>query len=293
MSWHTGRLACFDLETTGIESHRDRIVTAAIVEVGGGQPTRESNWLVNPGIPIPPEASAVHHVTDDDVAGGMDAGQAVYEIAEHLTRLALAGIPIVGHNVGGYDLTMLWAESIRHEHRDHVTALEDIASGDAGHVVDTMVIEKHLDSFRPGSPETARGRRTDDACGKHTLVDCCRLWGVPLSEDDAHGAAADALAAGRLAWRLATDPERFAQYDFKPTLRINPGTYPLPQLHAWQQQTYATEAARFQSYKRGEQRRKPDDVDPNFVAATTWPLQNPPADWSPDQIPAPREEDAA
>lgn len=253
-SWHTGRLACFDLETSGIDAHRDRIVTAAIVEVGGGQPTRESNWLVNPGIPIPPGASDVHGITDDVAAGGMDAGQAVYEIAEHLTRLARAGVPIVGHNVGGYDLTMLWAECMRHGHRDHVASLEDLAT--EGCVIDTFVLDKAVDTYRKGSRK---------------LVDVAAHYGITLTEAEAHGATADALASGRIAWVIATRYPHHVQRSAK-------------DLHVWQVMEKHAQAESFGRYLRKQ--GKPDDV------AREWPLQNPPADWSPDQIPAPREDAA-
>lgn len=290
MSWHLGPMACFDIESTGVDPFRDRIVTSAVIEVGKGRETRPFVWLLNPGIDIPEEATAVHGITTEMAAAGQDPASGVASITEELLRCAADGMPIVGHNVC-YDLTLLWAECARHGHRELVTAIEDLA--ERGPVIDTMVIEKHLDPYRPGSPETAKGRRPDGACGKHTLVDCCRLWGVALHEADAHGAEADALAAGRLAWRLATSPERFASFDSHPTSRIDPGAYPLDHLHRWQAKTYASEAARFQAYMRGEQRRKPDDVDPTFVAPTSWPVQEPPADWSPDQLPAPREEVAA
>lgn len=292
MSWHQGPMVLADLETTGVDPFRDRIVTAAVIEVGGGRESRTHTWTLDPGIEIPEGATAVHGITTEEAREyGADAASGVWEIVETLLRGVATGAPVVGHNIGGFDFSMLWAESVRHGHREHVTQLEDIATGEAGHVVDTMVLEKHLDAFRPGSPETNRGRRPDSAVGTHNLIDCCRLWDIPLTEEDAHGAVADALASGRLAWRLATDPLRFEQYDFKPTARINPAMFTLPALHAWQQQTYATEAARFQSYRRGEQRRQPKEgADPNFTVSTAWPLQNPPADWSPDQVPAPREE---
>lgn len=283
MSWHNGLLVLFDIESTGVDPHRDRIVTAAVIEVGAGRESRTHSWLLDPGIPIPQGASDVHGISTDFAShNGMAAAGGVWEIAETLLRCVKAGAPVVGHNVGGYDLTMLWAESIRHGHREHVTALEDLAAGDLGHVIDTAVIEKALDPFRPGKPN---GKRPDDACGSHRLIDCCRLWGVDLTEAEAHGAEADALAAGRLAWRLATDPERFAPFDSRPTARINPANFTLPALHAWQKQTKREQAESLAAYfvKQG----KPDDV------SRSWPLQEPPPDWSPDQLPTPREDAAA
>lgn len=276
MSWHTGRLALLDFETSGIDAHRDRIVTAAILEVGGGQESVTREWLINPGITIPEQASAVHGIsTEHAQENGVDAGGAIYEIATHLLALTDNGIPVVGHNIGGYDLTMLWAELVRHGQDDLANRVATIRP-----VIDTFVIERHLDPFRPAKPN---GRRPDEACGSHRLVDCCRLWGVPLSEQDAHGATADAMAAGRLAWRLASEPSRFAQFDGRRSLpRINPATYTPELLHDWQQATKREQAESFGAYllKQG----KPDNV------ARDWPIIPAPDDWNATQLPAPPEE---
>ena len=275
MTWHTGRLALFDLETTGVDPHRDRIVSAAVILVGAGHDTVTSEWLVNPGIDIPEGAAAVHGITTEHAQQhGTDPSRAVHEIGMALYEACSKGIPVVGHNVV-YDLTMLHAESIRHS--------SPVGVAELAPVIDTMVIEKHLDPFRPGKPN---GRRPDTACGPHTLIECCRLWGIDLTEADAHGAAADALAAGRLAWRLATQPDRFAEFDGPRGVdRINPGQWPLDRLHAWQAETKKAQADSFGKYlvKQG----KPDDV------SREWPVQSPPPGWTPEQLPTPREADAA
>ncbi len=62
--WAEMPIAMVDLETTGVH-HHDRIVEVGIVRTDG---VRRS-WLVNPGMPIPAEATAVHGITDADVAG--------------------------------------------------------------------------------------------------------------------------------------------------------------------------------------------------------------------------------
>lgn len=280
VTWHTGRLALLDFESTGIDRHRDRIVTAAIIEVGGGHKTVAREWIVDPVVDIPEGATAIHGITTERArTEGRPASVAVKEIAADILSCSGSGLPIVGHNLGGYDLTMLHAELVRHGHKYLAASLLGLRP-----VIDTMVIERHLDPYRPGKPN---GRRPDEACGKHTLLECCRLWGITLTEDDAHGAAADALAAGRLAWRLATQPDRMAQFDGPRGVdRISPADWPLDRLHDWQQERYATEAARFQAYQRGEQRNKPEQPDPNFVAATGWPFQEAPEGWAPDQLPA-------
>lgn len=67
------KIRIIDTETTGIPSET---VKHALVEVGWtdldtetGEVSPSVSWLVNPGRAIPPEASAVHHITDEDVIG--------------------------------------------------------------------------------------------------------------------------------------------------------------------------------------------------------------------------------
>lgn len=249
-SWHTGRLCLFDVETTGIDPHRDRIVSAAIIEVGAGEPARTSEWLINPGIPIPAEASAVHGITDEQAAGGADADSAIHEIAEHLVRCSKAGMVVVGYNVS-YDLTMLCAELARHG--DGLTG----TVGGIAPVVDGFILDKQLDRYRKGSRK---------------LIDVCRHHGIELTEAEAHGATADALAAGRLAWMLAQNNS------------AKVGGDPM-RLHAKQIEWKREQAESFGAYLTRQ--GKTDDV------ARDWPIIPPPEGWDPRQLPAPRESGAA
>jgi len=63
----TRPLAFFDLETTGVDVERDRIVQIAIIRVEPDGVHRTFESLVNPECPIPPESTAVHGITDSDV----------------------------------------------------------------------------------------------------------------------------------------------------------------------------------------------------------------------------------
>ena len=250
--WHNGYLALFDLETTGVDCHRDRIVTAAIIEVLPGPERRVHEWLLNPGIPIPEGAARIHGVTTEQArASGVEPAGAIFEIAQLLTRAAEGGAAIVGHNVT-YDLTMLVAELTRHGMLDQAGAIAGLRC-----VVDTFVLDKWADPYRKGS------RR---------LVDVAKHYGVELAEADAHGAAADALAAGRIAWHLA---KRHAWLQ----------TSSVRELHGWQVGWKREQAESFGSYLRRQ--GKTDDV------AREWPIQPPPSGWSPDQLPAERRDGAA
>ena len=64
----TRPICFFDLETTGIDVARDRIVEISIFKVFPNGTTESKTWLVNPTIPIPPQSTAVHGISDEKVA---------------------------------------------------------------------------------------------------------------------------------------------------------------------------------------------------------------------------------
>lgn len=98
-------LVFLDLETTGTDTANDRIVDVALLrrDPGGMEGTFSS--LVDPGVPIPVEASEVHHITDD-----MVRGQPTFkELAAKLLAF-MDGADLGGFNVGKFDIPMLAAE---------------------------------------------------------------------------------------------------------------------------------------------------------------------------------------
>ena len=102
-------LVFFDLETTGVQVVKDRIVQIGALryEPGGGEPTR-FNRLVNPTIPIPAATTAIHGISDGDVAEAPTFAQLLPEI-EDLFR----GADLGGYNVGKFDLPVLMEEYAR------------------------------------------------------------------------------------------------------------------------------------------------------------------------------------
>src|SRR5688500_20273897 len=77
-------LAFLDLETTGLNPRVDRIVELAIVRVTPDGEVLERARRFNPGVPIPAEASAVHGITDADVAGEPSYSQTARSLLELL-----------------------------------------------------------------------------------------------------------------------------------------------------------------------------------------------------------------
>ena len=69
MKLNLNRPICFfDLETTGTNVATDRIVEMAILKVYPNGNTESKSWLINPEMPILPEVTAIHGITDEQVA---------------------------------------------------------------------------------------------------------------------------------------------------------------------------------------------------------------------------------
>ncbi|MDH2392287.1 3'-5' exonuclease [Streptomyces sp. HNM0663] len=173
--WYDGPLAAFDTETTGVDVEEDRIVSAALVvqDLAGGQP-RTTRWLVDPGVPVPAEATEVHGLTEEHLhRHGRWPAPVMEEMARALAEQCAAARPLVVMNAP-FDLTLLDRELRRHRASSLCRYLENVPLC----VLDPRVLDKHLDRYR-------KGRRT--------LADLCAHYEVELA--GAHDAAADATAA--------------------------------------------------------------------------------------------------
>lgn len=92
----------FDLETTGLNITHDRIVEISIIKVMPNGEERERTFRVNPEMPIPPESTAVHHITDADVASEPTFKQIAQDLAQ-----TFSGCDIAGFNSNRFDVPML------------------------------------------------------------------------------------------------------------------------------------------------------------------------------------------
>ena len=92
----------FDLETTGVDITHDRIVEISLIKVLPSGEELEKTRRINPRRPIPPEATAVHHITDEDVADCPQFKQIARSLAQELT-----GCDLAGYNSNRFDIPML------------------------------------------------------------------------------------------------------------------------------------------------------------------------------------------
>ncbi|MGA5816630.1 exonuclease domain-containing protein [Kitasatospora sp. NPDC094028] len=231
MSWWQQPLVGFDLETTGTDPAVDRIVTAALVDTVGAARVGAAHWLLDPGVPIPAEAEAIHGIGDDLARRkGRPAKEAVEEIAAALCERLAAGRPVVAFNAP-FDLSLLDAELRRHG----LPTLAERLGGPVRPVLDALVVDRAVDKYRKGS---------------RTLQRVCELYGVELT--DAHEAGSDALAAVRVAVALA---ERYP---------AEVGALPPDELHRRQVGWYREWAEGLQAWlRRGK--------DPQAEVDPRWP----------------------
>lgn len=228
-------VAVFDLETTGVDVETARIVTAFFgVLDAEGNVIEAHNWMVRPdGYEIPEEATAVHGVsTEQALKEGVEASFAIEDIIETITFWGpdVKGLPIAGHNLA-YDFTVLDREAKRWGNSE-AWWLEELV------VLDSLVIDKHIDPYRKG---------------KRTLITAAEHYGVELSEEEAHGAQADAIASGRIIQAML----RQGLAD----------EYGPKALHEAQKQWKREQAASLEKYFR----IKADPPQPDAVVNGDWP----------------------
>lgn len=196
--WLNGRIHAFDLETTGVETETDRIVTATWLTGSADGLESTTNWLVNPGVEISKGASDVHGITNEHArANGRDPRTVIAEIAELIGQAWVAGEPVVIYNAP-FDLTMFDRELRRYAYAGYPSTLLGIAQDEDGNVcpplvVDPLVCDKRLEKY-------VRGK------GGRKLVNTCARYGITLTDEEAHTSQGDTAAAWRLAWKMAHRP---------------------------------------------------------------------------------------
>lgn len=172
------RLVVLDAETTGLDPWTDRIVELALISlrIDENRLVEDDRWssLFDPERPIPPDATAVNGITDEDVADAPRFSDRAAAVRERLLGTALAG-----YNSRAFDTVVVDAELRRagQPGLDLRRAIE----------IDPYLVWKEIE---PRTLRSAHGRWT----------------GEEFSEEAAHGAEADAEAALRVIRGIAEHP---------------------------------------------------------------------------------------
>ncbi|MEU1680846.1 exonuclease domain-containing protein [Micromonospora zamorensis] len=179
--WHDMPVVGFDIEGTDGEPHDTRIVSAALVYADGTTKT----WLIDPGVPIPADAIAIHGITDEIVRDtGAEPREALAELSTEIAKLIVDGTPLVAF-CAHYDVTALHTELARHS----LPAME----WERASIIDPSILHREVE------PDWSGGWR---------LGDLCRYYDVELTT--AHDAASDARAAAEMAVSIAARHARIA-----------------------------------------------------------------------------------
>ena len=179
VSWKNEPWFCVDVETTGLTAGQDRIVEVAgvwmrqgqVCEAPDGSPGRRAT-VVNPGIPIPDEASAIHGVTDERVMGMPTMDEVSPRFCAHVQQSTV----LVAYNVP-FDFGFLMAEC---------AGFADDCRG--AHHMDPLTVVREVGRYWPGK-------------GRHKLTAAFRRLGLTLP-GDAHRGSSDAIGAGMVLWHL-------------------------------------------------------------------------------------------
>ena len=164
----------FDTETTGIDPTQDRVVEVGAAYFRAGLLSGPGRAMrVNPGVPIPEGASAVHHIYDADVKDSPPFSEIASRLVAHFQGQENDGHPplLCGYNAVRFDTPLLNAEFARCDEAFRI---------DPQLVLDPFVfLQWHRRSW-----------------GRHTLTLVAERFDVPLTQ--AHAASADAKATGQI-----------------------------------------------------------------------------------------------
>ena len=150
----------FDLETTGISVYKDEVVEISAVKVADGKVIDEFSTLVNPGMPIPPDASSVNGITDDMVEDAPKFEKALKDF------LDFAGDDVlVGHNIQSFDMKFICRDALKFYGK---TVGNDF--------VDTLKIaQAYLPELRHHTLTDLACHYHIDAAGAHRALNDCRM----------------------------------------------------------------------------------------------------------------------
>jgi len=101
-------IAFFDLETTGVNLSTDRIIEVAIIKILPDGTRQVKRKLLNPGIPIPPETTAIHGITDEMVKDAPSFKQCGNELKQFIENCDMGG-----YNSNRFDIPILMEEFLR------------------------------------------------------------------------------------------------------------------------------------------------------------------------------------
>lgn len=148
-----------DIETTGFNTDRDRIIEIAAASYSFGKKISEFHSMVNPGIPIPPDISSLTGITQEDVCAAPPLDRIICDFLGFIGNL-----PIVGHNAAKFDIPFISAQmsvSLPNMIIDTLPMAKDVFSPLPNHKLEYLDSVLHLGSF--GAHRAAHDVETTNA----------------------------------------------------------------------------------------------------------------------------------
>lgn len=187
------QILTLDCESTGIRTDEDRIITWFMRVRNGDKVVFEQNWIIDPGVEIPKEASDVHGMDTAWVRenGRKDVPAALSEILDVVVQYSGLGYVVCGFN-HSFDLSMLEAELLRHK----IIAGPKLMLGTARYI-DPCIFSRVFDRYVKGG---------------HQLITVAKRNGIEIEEDRLHSADYDVEVTEKLvpimlnrAWKELSD----------------------------------------------------------------------------------------
>ena len=205
----TRPLTILDVETTGLSFKTDRIIQVSFSTVTPAKEVSTRTRLINPEMPIPEAATAIHGITDADVADE----PTFQHIAKSLTE-SLRGHDFIGYNFR-FDQGMLNAEFQRTEVPSPFVDTAVIDPFRLWQHLETRTLSDAVERFYGTKPENAHRADVDVDSTARAFVGQLRTNKLPLSIQDLHNITQprDWLDPdGKVIWRDGAARLNFGKY---------------------------------------------------------------------------------
>lgn len=170
----------FDVESTGVRTETDRIITCFLRAKQGDIVVYENSWIIDAGVEVPKEAAEIHGMDTAWVQGHgrKDVAGAISEIADSLAEFSHLGHVVTAYN-GAFDLAMLDSEVERHHGVSGLPAL----MGTNPRFIDPAIFSRVFDKYVKGG---------------HQLITVAKRNGVEIEEERLHSADYDVEVTEKL-----------------------------------------------------------------------------------------------
>lgn len=173
MNWRTRPWAVIDTETTGLDAATARVVDLGVVIVENGAITHRKGWLINPGVSIPPECTAVHGITDGMVSEAPRFASVTFD----LVTLIGDAVPVAFN--ARFDRSILIAEYLR---ADHIPPTW-LTRGDENAWIDALTWARAWQPYAKGQKLGQVAERLGVECGTaHRAVGDCETTARVLAK---------------------------------------------------------------------------------------------------------------